>query len=139
MHLLGNAVAILFLSVCAYAQDQPLSKDTIIQMTKVGLPDDVIVNKIRSEARPPRMSADDLISLKSAGVSDGVLRALVSSAPVADAPGMTLIVPARGPNDPLAPHDPGIYMVKNTEEEGRKMVLMERAAAGREKTTNLLA
>jgi hypothetical protein len=138
MKIPGNAVAILFLSVCAYAQDAPLSKDTIIQMTKVGLPDDVIVNKIRSEGRPPKMSANDLISLKSAGVSDGVLRALVNPAPVADPPGMTLTVP-RGQNDPVAPHDPGIYMVKNTEEDGRKLVLMERAAAGHEKTTNLWA
>ena len=43
MNMLGNTVVILILSVCAYAQDAPLSKDTIIQMTKVGLPDDVIV------------------------------------------------------------------------------------------------
>lgn len=133
------AAALLLLSFCVYAQDAPLTKDTIIQMTKVGLPDDVIVSKIRSEARLPKVSADDLIALKSAGVSDGVLRALVTPPPVADPPGMSLSVSTSTQNDPMAQHDPGIYMVKNTEDGGRKLVLMERAGAGHEKTTNLWA
>jgi hypothetical protein len=42
-------------------------------MSKVGRPDDVIVSKIRGEAWPPKMSADDLIALKSADVSDSGL------------------------------------------------------------------
>ncbi len=134
-----NTFAVLIFSLCAHAQDAPLTKDTIIQMSKVGLPEDVIVGKIRGEARPLNVSAQDLISLKSAGVSDGVLRALVSPPPVADPPGMTLNVSITDPNNPLAPHDPGIYMVKNTEDGSRILVLMERAAAGHEKTTNLWA
>jgi len=138
MKIPRKTAAILFLSVFCYAQDEPLSKETIIQMTKAGLPEDVIVNNIKSESRPPKMGASDLIALKAAGVSDGVLRALVRPVPVAESPGMSLTV-NHGPNDPLAPHDPGIYMVKNTEEDGRKLVLMERAAAGHEKTTNLWA
>jgi len=64
---------------CAYSQDA-LTKDTIIQMSKAGLPEDVIVSKIKAEAQPPKLSTDDLISLKSAGVSDGVIRALVVGA-----------------------------------------------------------
>jgi hypothetical protein len=139
MNVRRIAIPLLVLVCCAYAQDAPLTKDTIIQMTKVGLPDDVIVGKIRSEARPPKMSADDLIALKSAGVSDGVLRALVAPPPVADPPaGMTLTV-NRDQNDPMSPHDPGIYMMKNTEDGGRKLVLMERAGAGHEKSSNLWA
>jgi len=61
-----NAIAIFALSLCALAQDAPLTQETIIQMSRVGLPDDVIVSKVRSEARPPKISADDLIALKSA-------------------------------------------------------------------------
>lgn len=61
-----------------------LTKDTIIQMVKVGLPEDVIVSKIKAEANLPKLGADDLISLKSAGVSDGVIRALVGSSPKPD-------------------------------------------------------
>jgi len=138
MKIPRKTAVIFFLSACAYAQDEPLAKDTIIQMTKAGLPDDVIIDKIKGEARPPKVSANDLISLKAAGVSDGVLRALVRPALAADSPGMTLTV-ALGPNDPMAPHVPGIYMLKNSEEGGRRLVLMERAAAGHEKTTNLWA
>jgi len=138
MNIRRNTIAILLLCSCASAQDAPLTKDTIVQMTKVGLPDDVIVGKIRGEARPPKMSADDLIALKSAGVSDGVLRALVTPAPAADPPGMTLSV-NRDQNDPMAPHDSGIYIMKNTGDGARRLVLMERASAGHEKTTNLWA
>lgn len=133
-----KTIAFLALCIYSYAQDAPLTKDAVIQMSKAGLPEDVIVGKIRGEIRPPKMSADDLISLKSAGVSDGVLRALVSPAPVVPPPGMSLTV-TLDPNDPLASHDPGIYMVKNTEGGRRKLVLMERAAAGHEKASNLWA
>jgi hypothetical protein len=94
---------------------------------KAGPPDDIIVSRIRSEAR----------LLKSAGVSDGVLRALVSPPPVLIRSGMTLTV-TRGQDVPISPHDP-IYIVKDTGEDGRTLVLMERAAAGHEKTTNFWA
>jgi hypothetical protein len=46
-------------------------------MVKSGLPDNVILNKIGSGANPPKLSVDDVISLRSAGVSDGVVHALV--------------------------------------------------------------
>jgi len=73
MNVLRNTIATLFLSSWSHAQGVPLTKDTIIQMSKVGRPDDVIVSKIRGEAWPPKMSADDLIALKSADVSDSGL------------------------------------------------------------------
>ena len=73
MTLRSNATAIFVLALCAFAQEAPLTRDTIIQMSRVGLPDDVIVSKIRGEAWPPKMSADDLIALKSADVSDSGL------------------------------------------------------------------
>ena len=138
-----NAIAIFALSLCALAQDAPLTQETIIQMSRVGLPDDVIVSKVRSEARPPKISADDLIALKSAGVSDAVLRALVSPAPASDppatSPAMSLTVAIPDTNDPMAPHDAGIYMLRHTEDGRRKLVLMERAGAGNEKTANIWA
>jgi hypothetical protein len=126
-------------SLCAYSQDEPLTKDTIIQMVNAGLPEDVIVSKIRSEANPPKLSTDDLVSLKSAGVSDGVIRAMVSPSLKADpaaASGPAYIAPA-DPDDPMGPHDPGIYMMVTTHEGKKKLVLIERAGSGREKTANI--
>jgi len=59
-------------------------------MSKVGLSDDLIVSKIRGEARPPKISADDLIALKSASVSDRVLWVWSVPPPIAYPPSMTL-------------------------------------------------
>jgi len=89
---------------CAYGQDAALTKDTIIQMAKAGLPEDVIVSKIKTEANLPKFSADDLISLKSAGVSDGVIRTLVSPSPKSDSPAAsgTSSAALANANDPIA-------------------------------------
>src|SRR5271165_4432049 len=130
---------VLCLSLLAHCQDVPLTKDAIIQMAKAGLPEDVIVSKIRSQPNPPTISTDDLIALKSAGVSDGVIRALVSPAPKADSAAASTpatTAPA-DPNDPMAPHDPGIYLVVHPREGGTKMELIERAGSGHEKTANV--
>jgi len=131
---------LLFLfAFCAYRQNAPLTKDTIIQMSKAGLPEDVIISKIRAQLNPPNFSTDDLIELKSAGVSDGVLRALVSTTPKPETPSASAPPPAPGadPNDPSALHDPGIYLMTETREAGKKMVLIERARSTRDKTAKL--
>ncbi len=143
MNLCRSAIAAFCFSfcfsLCAYSQDVPLTKDAIIQMVKAGLPEDVIVSKIRNEANPPNLSTDDLIALKSAGVSDGVIRALVSPVPKAETPAASAPAPAAppDPNDPMAAHDPGIYLVVHAREGGTKMVLIERAGSGHEKTANV--
>jgi len=141
MSRLRKAIAgfLVLFAICAYSQNAPLTKDTIIQMAKAGLPDDVIVNKIKAETNPPNFSADDLISLKAAGVSDGVIRALVSPRPKTDPPAASATPsPALAdPNDPLAPHDPGIYLMTSNRESGKKMVLIERAGSGRDKTSHV--
>jgi hypothetical protein len=130
----------LFLfAFCAYGQNAPLTKDEIIQMAKAGLPEDVIIDKVKAEANPPNFSADDLISLKAAGVSDGVIRALVSRAkPEVATANATTTAASTDPNDPLAPHDPGIYLMTATRESSKKMVLIERVGSGRVKTAHML-
>jgi hypothetical protein len=129
-------------SLSAYAQDAPITKDQILQMVKFGLPDDVVVSKINASATPPTISTDDLIALKSAGVGDSIIRALVSPAPkagaaaLAPAPAQTVAAPA-DPNDPMVAHDPGIYLLITDRAGGKKMVLIERAGSGHEKTSNV--
>ncbi len=132
----GIAMLLLF-SCCAYSQNAPLTKDAVIQMVKAGLPDDVIISKIKSEPNLPNLSTDDLIALKSAGVSDGVIRALLSPsvapAPVVQ-PAAAIIAPVADPDDPMAPHDPGIYLMSTTRDGKRRMVFIDRVGAGREKS-----
>jgi hypothetical protein len=124
---------------CAFGQDSPITKDAIIQMVKAGLPEEVIVSKIKSNANPPNLSTDDLIALKGAGASDGVLRALVSVEAKTDttAAGGSPTLAAVDPNNPMAPHDPGIYMMVTDRDGGKKMVLIDRASTGAAKTSNV--
>ena len=142
MKPLRNVLAWLgfLIAFCAYCQDAPLTRDTIIQMLKANLPEDVIVAKIRSERNPLRVSTDDLIALKAAGASDGVLRALVRSAPK-DPPttGGAVNAISEDPDDPMGQHDPGLYMMLVTRDGKRKMVLIERAGSGRVKTADIFA
>jgi hypothetical protein len=140
MNLCRSLIIVMCFSFCQAGQNAPLTRDTVIQMVKAGLPEDVIVSKIRSEPNPPKWSADDLIALKSSGTSDSVLRALVSPGPTADPPavGSAVRVASADPDDPMAPHDPGVYIMITTREGGKKkMVLIERAGSGRVKTADV--
>lgn len=133
----GFAFLFLF-TFCAYSQNAPLTKESIVQMVKAGLPEDVIISKIKAEANPPDFSAGDLISLKSAGVSDDVIRALVGPGAKSARPAARVgpNPPLADPNDPLAAHDPGIYLMTTTGQGARKMILVERAGSGRVKTAH---
>jgi len=125
-----------------WAQDAALTKDQVIQMTKAGLSEDVILAKVNAQAAPMNLSTDDLIALKTAGVSDNVVKAMIAPRASAPAP-----APAAAPaaaaaeipdeNNPLSPHDPGIYLYTTVRDGSRKMILIERAGAGREKTANV--
>ena len=90
-----------------------LTTTAIIEMARSGLPEDIIVAKIRTEPKPFEVTTDDFIALKRAGVADSVIRAiLLGPAAKADAPAPGFSYSAsQDPNDPLTPHDPGIYDV----------------------------
>lgn len=133
--MLAGVGLLLLFSLCAFGQNAPLTKDTVIQMVKAGLPDDVIITKIKADPNLPNLSADDLIALKTAGASDAVIRALLSPAP-APAPVATIAPPA-DPNDPMASHDPGVYLMTGSRDGVKSMVLIERAGSGRDKTAHI--
>jgi hypothetical protein len=56
-----------------------LTNDSVIQMVKAGLPEAVVIAKIKSTATKFDLKTDSLVSLKKAGVSDKVLEAMVSA------------------------------------------------------------
>lgn len=77
--LLGTLV--LALCPLVFAQ-QSFSNDTIIKMAKAGISDDLIVTTINAQAGTYDTSADGIIALKTAGVSDKVVAAMVTKATI---------------------------------------------------------
>jgi hypothetical protein len=70
-----------------------LTNDSVVKMVKAGLPDAVIIQKIRASERKFDTSSDALIKLKGAGVPDKVIEAMVggpaAAPPSAAAPSHT--------------------------------------------------
>jgi len=56
-----------------------LTNDSVIQMLKAGLPEGVVISKIKSTASKFDLKTDSLVSLKKAGVSDKVLEAMMAA------------------------------------------------------------
>src|SRR5215469_11071356 len=107
-------IILLLLSCCAFAllAQTALTNESIIKMVKAGLSDDIVVSTINSQPAKYATGPDDLISLKSAGVSDKVIGAMVSkssgSAPVAPSAAPATAAPA-GPG-PV--NEVGVYFNK---------------------------
>jgi hypothetical protein len=57
-----------------------IGKEELKKLARAGISDDVILSYVRSQGPVARLSADDVIELKAAGLSDGLLTTLVSLA-----------------------------------------------------------
>ncbi|MGI9056659.1 MAG: hypothetical protein ACR2F2_12760 [Pyrinomonadaceae bacterium] len=76
-----RAFSILFLQIilvfAVSAQTESLNNQTIILMTQAGLGKDLIIKKINDTSGKYRVSAQDLIDLKKAGVADDVIKLMM--------------------------------------------------------------
>jgi hypothetical protein len=142
-----RAFPLLFLLgiVCAQEPPQPqhgsLSIDDIVQMSKKGISDDVIISSIKGNGKKFDLNADEMAELKKLGVSETVVKYMVDPAlppppppppppappaqpppaPPSNPPPPVVAPPPAPPppSDPLAlkvPPDPGIYYLTNTED-----------------------
>ncbi len=99
--------AVLFLVFCPFlVAQQALNNDSIIRMVKAQLSDDVIVATINASPGAYDTSADGLIALKQAGVSNKVIDAIeaksTAAAPDTSAPADS------APPAPAVPLPPGV-------------------------------
>ena len=133
--------AILCFSSLLLAQ-QSLNNESVIKLVKAGLSDDLIVSTVNASPGSYDTSADGIIALKTAGVSDKVVAAIVvkvsAPAPSTANLGASAIAPLADPDNPSAPHDPGVYLC--TVQGGKqKLIFIDRAGSGREKTAGVAA
>jgi hypothetical protein len=96
-----------FLGILALAAgdgvaQEVLTNDGVVKMVKAGLPESVIIQKIRTSERKFDTSTDALVRLKSAGVPDKVIEAMMG----APAPGTaSAAAPSAGAaGDPVISH-----------------------------------
>ena len=124
MMVCRTIVVFVLAGVFAFSQEA-LTNDAIVKMVKAGLSANVIVSMVKTQPAKYSLSPDDLIKLKSAGVPDNVVGAMVeknAGAGIGSAANQTAsgATPAAGtvasgdPNDPMAPHDSGIYLYSKT-------------------------
>jgi hypothetical protein len=118
---------------------QALNNDAVIKLVKAGLSDDLIVSTINASIGTYNTSTDGIIALKAAGVSDKVVAAVVAkaSAPT-PVPPLAPMTATADPDDPSAPHDPGVYILTAGPDGKRKMLFIDRSGTGREKTSNVM-
>jgi hypothetical protein len=93
------------LALCPILSAQALNNDAILKLAKAGVSEDIIVSTINASPGAYDTSADGLIALKSAGLSDKVVAALVTKgvAPVAASA-------TAGSTLPVGIDDVGIYL-----------------------------
>jgi hypothetical protein len=108
-------------------QGEIMTNDEVISLVKAGLSSSIIINKIRTSKSNFDVSTDALIKLKKAGVSDDVLTAMQEAksgktfTPTMNTPNTTGATIIGDPNDPMAPHNVGIYYF--TEKNGEKKMM----------------
>jgi len=69
---------VLFVATALATAQQALNNEAIVKMVKAGLAEELIVSTIQSQPGSYSLGADDLIALKSAGVSEKILAAMVA-------------------------------------------------------------
>jgi hypothetical protein len=108
------ATLLACLSTSAHAG--PLTLDSVIALSQSGIGDDAIVAKIRSTSTHIDLSVDQMMALKTKGVSGPVLAALLTSPQGSQAPTMTVDSP-----NPADLHPAGVYMLDGSTSKMRRI------------------
>jgi hypothetical protein len=95
------------------AAQQTMNNDAVIKLVKAGLSDDLIVSTINASPASFDTSADGLIALKTAGVSDKVVGAIVMKTN-GTAPAATVAPQATGSGLPAGIDEVGVYYKDKT-------------------------
>ena len=156
------ALAITFALSISAQQTQPADDgtkrvDDVVAMVDAGLSEDVIIAKIRKENNAMDLTTDQLIRMKKAKVSDAIVQVMINpNAQPKSAPAMSMTAGGRGPsasgatpapgtdakgdpNDPMAAHDSGIYLMTKDRAGNPEMIVLERASFQGSKTGGIFA
>ncbi len=122
----------------AFAQDEVMTNEEVISLAGAGLNKTIIVNKIRTSKSNFDLSTGALIKLKKAGVSDDIVTAMQEAKSEKSVTTSTSTVTSStmgsgDPNDPMAPHNYGLYLYE--EKNGvRKMTQLAPNVSAQNRT-----
>ena len=120
-----------------FAQEETMTNEEVISLTKAGLAPSIIIGKIRTSKTNFDMSTNALIQLKQAGVTDETVTAMLEAKS-----GRSTAVPTSGvaaagevgdPNDPMSKHAYGIYLYEERDGQ-RKMTQLQPNVSGQNRT-----
>lgn len=126
----------LAFSGAVIAQDEVMTNDEVISLTKAGLAGSVVISKIRTSKTNFDMSTDALIKLKTSGVGDDVVTAMLeakSGRSSAGTSGAAASGATGDPNDPLSKHGYGIYLYEERDGQ-RKMTQLQPNVSAQNRT-----
>ncbi len=115
---LGNLI--LLSMTCALLAQQAMNNDGVIKLVKSGMTEDLIINVIQQQAGMYSLSADDLVALKEASVSEKIISAMLAKGR-GGAAGPTAAGGPAGSARPVAPSGrasisgPGVFYRKDNE------------------------
>ncbi|WP_226635996.1 hypothetical protein [Novosphingobium profundi] len=127
MKTFGVGAAMCAILWCGPVLADPLSRDTLLELSRVGLGDAAIVAKIEADKVDFDVSTDDMLALKKEGVSSAVIAAAISNRYVAE------IKPSLTSPDPQVPHPAGLYAYY-----GNRMEKMEATVTTQAKTGGII-
>ncbi|MGH7300739.1 MAG: hypothetical protein ACREJE_10035 [Candidatus Rokuibacteriota bacterium] len=99
------AVMAFSLPAATSLAQEVLTNDSVIQMIKAGLPESVVISKIRSTATKFDLRTESLVSLKKNGVSDKVLEAMMAPGSPATGTQVAAATPAAAATGSLRDRD----------------------------------
>ncbi|MCW2363559.1 MULTISPECIES: hypothetical protein [Sphingobium] len=102
--LVRSCVAVAFVLTPQWLQAEPLNRDAVFQLTKLGLGDDAVIAKIQADKVDFDLSTDEMIEMKGMGVSSAVIAAAISNRYVAK------VEPSLDSPDPMVSHPAGLYV-----------------------------
>jgi len=120
--------------------EEVLTNETVLKMVRANLNTVIIVSKIRTSKTNFDLSTDELIRLQQVKVPDDVIKAMVdASSSESERISQTGAGDATrtDPNDPLAPHEAGIYYLQDTNGQ-KQLVQMEPSVYSQTKSGGFL-
>lgn len=115
------------------AQDEVMTNEEVITLTKAGLSSSLIVNKIRTSKTNFDLSTDSLIKLKSAGVGDDIVTAMLEAKSGRTASASSSQASTDDPNDPMSKKTYGIYLYQEIDGQ-RKMTQLQPNVSAQNRT-----